>query len=408
MYSKLTVRDLAHKARSYGRGRDAENLFNAHLNEAFASKQLDYKEFGVRRLFEEFVPEGQRLLEYCDPRMGGRSLREAADLVDTSAFSNIIGQIFYNAILEGYSAPQFAFSQKVPTVDTRLSGEKIPGISQIGDEALEVGEGQGYPTVGLNEDYIQTPPTIKTGLIIPLTKEAIFFDRTNLLLERAGEIGEFLGLRKEKRIINAFADIIQTGFRYNWKGTTYGSYQSATPWINLKTSNGLNSWENINNAEQLLANMLDPNTGQPIMVEADTIVVPPALLHTARQIVLATEVRRFNLSSDGTRSVGTIGANPMTANPLSASNYEIIASRLYRLQMALSDTNNSTSLADTTWFLCNLKRMLKYMQNWPVTVTQAPQNSEAEFTQDIVVRFKATERGTPAVVDPRYAVQNNA
>jgi len=34
-------------------------------------------------------------------------------------------------------------------------------------------------------------------------------------------------------------------------------------------------------------------------------------------------------------------------------------------------------------------------------VVQAPTNSEAEFSQDIVVRFKASERGVPAIVEPR-------
>ena len=36
-----------------------------------------------------------------------------------------------------------------------------------------------------------------------------------------------------------------------------------------------------------------------------------------------------------------------------------------------------------------------YMENWPITVVQAPANSEAEFNQDIVARFKASERGIP-------------
>jgi len=34
----------------------------------------------------------------------------------------------------------------------------------------------------------------------------------------------------------------------------------------------------------------------------------------------------------------------------------------------------------------------------------APTNSEAEFNQDIVARFKASERGAAAVLNPRYAV----
>jgi hypothetical protein len=39
-------------------------------------------------------------------------------------------------------------------------------------------------------------------------------------------------------------------------------------------------------------------------------------------------------------------------------------------------------------------------------VTQSPMNSEADFNQDIVVRFKASERGAAAVLNPRFVVKN--
>ena len=39
------------------------------------------------------------------------------------------------------------------------------------------------------------------------------------------------------------------------------------------------------------------------------------------------------------------------------------------------------------------------MENWPITVTQAPAGSEAEFASDIVLRFKASERGAAAVLN---------
>jgi hypothetical protein len=42
------------------------------------------------------------------------------------------------------------------------------------------------------------------------------------------------------------------------------------------------------------------------------------------------------------------------------------------------------------------------MENWPITVVQAPVNSEAEFTHDVPFRWKASERGTAAVLDPRF------
>jgi hypothetical protein len=47
------------------------------------------------------------------------------------------------------------------------------------------------------------------------------------------------------------------------------------------------------------------------------------------------------------------------------------------------------------------------MENWPITVTQSPLGSEAEFASDIVLRFKASERGAAAVLNPRYIVKNS-
>ena len=58
------------------------------------------------------------------------------------------------------------------------------------------------------------------------------------------------------------------------------------------------------------------------------------------------------------------------------------------------------------WFLGDFRRAFAYMENWPITVTQAPANSEADFNQDIVLRFKASERGAAAVINPRYVIKN--
>jgi hypothetical protein len=52
----------------------------------------------------------------------------------------------------------------------------------------------------------------------------------------------------------------------------------------------------------------------------------------------------------------------------------------------------------------DFKRAFEWVSNWPITVVQAPSNSEPEFTQDIVLRWKASERGVCAVIDPRYVV----
>ena len=72
----------------------------------------------------------------------------------------------------------------------------------MSDEVAEVRPGMPYPSLGFAEDYIETPQTTKRGFIVPVTKEAIFFDRTHLILQRAAEVGEVLGLNKEKRLID--------------------------------------------------------------------------------------------------------------------------------------------------------------------------------------------------------------
>ena len=67
---------------------------------------------------------------------------------------------------------------------------------------------------------------------------------------------------------------------------------------------------------------------------------------------------------------------------------------------------SSATNAKKWWFLGDFRRAFAYMENWPITVTQAPANSEADFNQDIVLRFKASERGAAAVINPRYVIKN--
>ena len=80
-------------------------------------------------------------------------------------------------------------SKLVDTIPTRLDGEKIPGVSRMADQIDDRPPGMPYPHLGFGEDYIETPSTTKRGFIVPVTKEAIFFDRTHLVLTRAGEVG---------------------------------------------------------------------------------------------------------------------------------------------------------------------------------------------------------------------------
>jgi hypothetical protein len=364
-----------------------------HLCEALTQGHLKPDDFSLRDLAEGLVPDGHHWVRSLNPRNGGVNVLEAGEGVDVTAFLNITGQVIYSKIQEAYTQEAFVVSRLVDTIPTRLDGEKIPGIGRIGDEVTEVHPGMPYPHVGFGEDYIETPSTAKHGLIVPVTREAIFFDRTNLVLSRAGEVGEVLGLNKEKRLLDLAIGVTNN---YKWKGTEYNTYYDADdggPWVNALTDNELVDWTNVDSAEQLFADLLDPNTGEPVLVQPSTVMVMPAYRHAAHRVFNAAEIQ---YSATGSATT-TVASNPLTS-------YRVVDSRLAYRRIIASGV--SADDAKKWGFIGDFRKAFAYMENWPITVTQSPLGSEADFNQDIVVRFKASERGAAAVLNPRYVVKN--
>ena len=197
-----------------------------------------------------------------------------------------------------------------------------------------------------------------------------------------------LGLNKEKRL----ADMV-IGITNNYKanGVSVGTYQSAAPWDNIAEDNPLDDWTNVDAAEQKFADMLDPTTGEPVLISATTVLVMPAYRHAAHRVFNAAEIQ---YTAGGTT---TVAANPL-------GNYRVAESRLVYRRIVAS--GESVDDAKKWWFLGDFKKAFAYMENWPITVTQAPIGSEADFTHDILLRFKASERGAAAVLNPRFVVKS--
>lgn len=361
-----------------------------HLSEALDEQALKPEDFSLRDLAEALIPDGREWVRTLDPRSGGVTpVMESGEGVDATAFQNVAAQVIHAKVLEAYTQEAFVASRLVETVPTRLDGEKIPGVSRVSDQVDEVGAGMPFPSLGLDEDYIETPATAKHGFIVPVTKEAIFFDRTNLILSRAAEVGEVLGLSKEKRILDLIVGVTNN---YKHKGVEYDTYQSSGPWANILTGNELVDWANVDAAEQLFADILDPGTGEPVLLGATTALVMPAYRHAAHRTFNATEIAYAPSGGSST----TVAANPL-------GNYGVEESRLAYRRIIASGVSSED--AKKWWFLGDFRRAFAYMENWPITVTQAPLGSEADFTNDIVLRFKASERGAAAVINPRYVVK---
>jgi hypothetical protein len=384
--------------------------FLSELTEGLDSGEIKPTDFSIRGLMEEFIcdaetgaPIGREIVDSWNPKRGGASDGEnltklvEGGAVTSAMFANITGQIIYNATLESYQSEDFVFTAEIPTVDTQFSGERVAGIGGIGNQAEVVPEGALYPMVGVTEDYIDTPATTKRGMILPLTKEAAFFDRTGLLIARASEVGLYLGINKEIRAIDCTIDENTTVHRYNRKQrgavATYGDNSGNHDWDNLQASNALVNWVQVDNADQLLYTILDPNTGLPIVITGRTkLVVSRGLLKTAQYIQRAGSLTIVN------PGFATSGNPTETNAPNIVPEYEILTSRLLATRQA----------ATSSWYYGAPDKAFRYMQNWPLTVVEAPANSEMEFQQDIAMRWKASERGQYATFDPRYIVKCTA
>ncbi len=352
--------------------------------------------------------------EYFDPA-GGRLLQEAMGAVDASAFAGITGQLLINRVLAAFTAEEFVVSRLIPTVPTSLNGERIPGVAlprDPGEDVVEAAEMDELHYVGFSEEYVQTPATTKRQLGIGITKEAIFFDRTGLVLDRASYVGTLLGLRKEKNLIlvligatNTFQEK-RTGDSAAVSLKTYYAAADNGRWINHIDGNPLADWTNINAAEQQFSQITDPNTGEPIILPGRRVLIAPQIQFLAlNQLMLANNV--WKLTQGGLNpSTGQTGVNTLGPNPLQNLDITFATSRQLYKQIQLNLDPSPSDAAGYWWY--GDPAAFAYMENWPITVVQAPTNSEAEFTQDIVVRFKASERGTPAVMEPRRIQRNRA
>lgn len=388
------------------------------LSEAFKAREFRPRDFDLGRLFEacfgfgEFraCREGKQTPAAVYARnknldfernsdglmlLSESVLKEAAGAVSTASFQNISGQIVYTSILEPYDDEEFVFSKLIPEeqiTNGTLDGEKIAGINPIGDEVMIRAEGDPYALAGVSEDWIFAPAVIDRGLIVPVTWEAVFADRTGKLLEFCGAVGTEMARNKEKRAVDCVIDENTTAHRYNWRGTviaTYGDNSGSHSWDNLAASNALVDWTDLDNAEQVFNGIAHPYTGEPVMVEPKHLIVTKQLEQTARRILSASEIRV------ATPGYATTGAPTQTnmANPY-ANKYQLLTSRLLAARLA----------TDTSWFIGDVSKAFRYRVAEKMNVQTAPSGNEADFNRRIVQQYRVNEIGAYYTRNPRHMV----
>lgn len=364
--------------------------FRQFVTEAFDAGEFKLEDIRLRPLFARLVPGGAAALEAIDDGNYTGALRVVeSDAVQTSDFHHILLRALSSKVKEQYDLVPNQLSPLFRTIPTVLETERIPGIGGLGDGAEIVEEGQYYPMLKPGADYVDTPTTKKRGFIVPVTKEAIFFDRTGQLVNACQKTAQWLAINKEKRCWSLLAGVDNT---YNYMGTNYDTYYTSGesgPWINSHTNAWNNNWSKIDNAMQLQVAMRDPMTNEPIEIAGTRwLIGPPALEAQFNYFLSSTEHRKTigDLTSDGDQ---VVGRNPF-------SNFRTLNS------VRLKDITGN----DTTWFYGDPSMAFGYMENWGITTDSRGAGTEDEFLRDISLQFKVSERGTTAVLEPRFMVEN--
>jgi hypothetical protein len=331
-------------------------------------------------------------------RLEEKRVEEAGGASTSDAFLNITQQFAYTKILDAYDIPSRVFLSKIPSRPSKFKFERVPGISQVGDENLTVGEGQDYPEVGPTEDWIDTPETRKRGMVARATKEVVFFDQTGQFLNRLGFLGDWLGVNDEKRAIICIVDAGETNqyqYQYTWRNnkiSTYGANTGTHTWDNLQTGNSLVTYANVQAAWQLLVQILDPYTGEPQNVNIKHICVPPALAFAVPFALKGMTKKTAPGYATSGNPLGTEIPNP-TGDII--GNIETLSSQLFRVE----------SGSDTNWFIGDIGAAFEQIENWPMTVATLGGGSQIDFDRDVIFQAKVSKRSTFNTVQPRRMVK---
>lgn len=370
-------------------------------------------------------------------------MREAGDIsaVDYTMFAAITGQLLINATLRGWEHEEFKFTRAAGVYQTQfVDGEKLPGVSMpfsdditTNEDRMLVKPQQPFPYLTMGENYKVLPGTEMRGGIMGVDRLAIYGDRTGLVAANAAKGSELLGVRKEQRGLNVLigADPVPYSEKYLFDKNgpvTIDPYQSATgssstqlagsalssrpyPFVNDVPGNPLTDWHAFEKSDQYAGKLVDPNNGLPINFTLPTVFSCYSERFNIATVLKAFETWRISNAVNGLSGAGgvnTVGPNPITSQ---LGNVNVEVSKMLRQEMIksglYSEAGVSTPQSDKVWFFGDLKEAIKYVTNWNIKVIMAPAGSEAEFSQDIILRWRFDERGRWAWFEPRMIQRNN-
>jgi len=326
----------------------------------------------VKSLIEEKKIEPMKI----DMKELYRKLVEDMDLEEnivSSAFPSISGEIISSVIIEGYQSFPKDVEKLVRSVPSKLKTSLVAGWTAMGDFGDPVKESEPADEIIPPDEKTHTVKNHLYERIISVTKEAIFFDQTGQLLDRARQIGERAMQKRQKIIFETVCDVNSTSLS--------NAVLYSTGNANLLTTNPLDTagWEA---ADHHLTGKKD-DKGEPIWVFGDmpVLIVAANLKSTARKLKL--------------NQYGPLGTANLDAN-LAQNAFDYVV-------------NPYLAVSNTSWWYGAFNRQFRWEDVWAFTVmSRNGEQSEDGFKRRIINQTKASFYGGCGAADTVWVVESNA
>jgi len=305
-------------------------------------------------------------------------LPDLYESLDSTAFPKATAALIHKKVMDGYQMINTIGDQLVTVVPSSLKQETIVGFNAA-EGPKQVLEGMPYEDSSISEKYV-TITNRKFGRLISVTEEAIMFDQTGQLLQRAYKIGQKAAYYREKEIVECVIDANTTS--YYPSGSATALYASGNG--NLISSGGGVMNVAALEAVKLLINAQTDSNGDYVLINdgAMILLVPPDLEVDAWEMLKATTVTGV---SGATSADGVPGSLNYFGGPnFFAGKYRILSSPFC-----------STS---TAWYLGDFKEDFWWTEVYPIQIQQK-NSDEDKFHRDVVAHYKVRYFGRCGAVD---------
>lgn len=342
----IAVRDLFESfARDHTDPKVANRAFSNKVMGLIKEKKISISDVSLKELWEGLVV--------------ARGMEESAS---STAFPTIAGEIISSVMIAGYDQFPKQGLSLVRVVPSKQKISQIVGWQGIGklSRSSEVREKEDYPAITPPEEKEIRIKNKKNGLVVAVTKEAIFFDRTGQIMGEASMVGAELARWQDEVIMCALIDLDATAYDLGdmFSGGNSNSYSGAATALGTAAFETMLTYYRKKTDER----------GRKI----NTLPGKPVLMHPADL--------EFTVDKLLNNEKGPIGT---------AAQSDVNTAR-GKFQPILNPYFTST----TAWLLGDFKNSARWEEVWPLETYQRIGGlTEDGFKKDVVAEYKGSIYG---------------